>query len=60
MTTIAEAVSRLQQAAIAFRKRREKNALARKHQKVFAAFFRKQKAETLASLADQRHLFKVG
>ena len=57
LSIIAEAAGRLQQAAIALRKQREKNALARTHRRVFAVFFRKQKSMTLAALADQQHLF---
>jgi uncharacterized protein with gpF-like domain len=55
--TLIEAAGRLQQAAIALKKRREKDALARKHQRKIAAFFRSQKVATLAALAEQEWLF---
>ena len=55
--TLSEAAARLSRAAIAMKKRREKDALARKHQKKVAAFFRRQKVLTLDALGQQEYLF---
>jgi hypothetical protein len=57
MIPLFEAAARLSSAAIGLRKRREKAALARKHQKKVAAFFRRQKALTLDALGRQEYLF---
>lgn len=57
MTSLSEAAARLARSAMALKKRREKDALTRKHQKKIAAFFRQQKAAVLEDLGKNRHLF---
>jgi hypothetical protein len=57
MTPLTEAAARLSRAVIALKKRREKDALARKHQKKIAAFFRAQKGTVLDRMKDQEYLF---
>jgi len=55
--TLYEAAARLSRAVIALKKRREKDTLARKHQKKIAAFFRAQKAQVLDRMKEQEYLF---
>jgi uncharacterized protein with gpF-like domain len=57
MITLPEAAARLSRAVISLKKRREKDRLARIHQRKIAAFFQAQKAQVLDKLKDQQYLF---
>jgi len=57
MTPLQEAAANLHRAAIGAQKRRQIDALARRHQRRISAFFRKQKAMVLNELSQRQYLF---
>jgi hypothetical protein len=57
MIALPEAAARLTRAVVAYRKQREKNRLARIHQKKIAAFFQMQKGIVLDQLKERQYLF---
>jgi hypothetical protein len=54
---ISEAIARLTRAVTSLQKRRQKDTLARKHQRNLTAFFQKQKGMVLDQLRQRQYLF---
>lgn len=55
--TLTEAAANLQKASVGLLKQREKDTLARKHKKKFAAFFRVQKGQVMQEMSARAYLF---